>query len=59
MSNPNKVIKQGRGAHRLSSRIFEDQLEYIRNEAKKSKGVLTESDVLRELLDEAISNRKK
>lgn len=55
----NTVIKKKRGVHRLSSRIFGDQIQYIRSEAKRSKGVLNESDVLRELLDEAIINRKK
>lgn len=55
----NTVIKKGRGTHRLNSRIFEDQIVFIRAEAKKSKGTLSESDVLRELIDEAITNRKK
>lgn len=59
MSNPNTVIKQNRGVYRLSSRIFGDQIDYIKSEAKKSKGKLNESEVLRLLLDEAISNRKK
>lgn len=56
---PNTVIKQKRGVHRLNSRIFKDQNAYIQAEAKRSKGMLNESDVLRELLDEAITNRKK
>lgn len=55
----NTVIKQKRGVHRLSSRIFKDQIDFIRSEVKKSKGELNESDVLRLLLDEAIINRKK
>lgn len=54
----NTVIKQNRGVHRLSSRIFADQIVFIRVEVKKSKGTLNESDVLRQLLDEAIKNRK-
>ena len=53
------VIKQKRGVHRLNSRIFDDQIAFIRLEVKKSKGMLSESDVLRELLDEAITNRKE
>lgn len=42
---------------RLNTRVPIEQKAYIRNEAKKSKGVLTEGDVHRELLDEAINNR--
>lgn len=55
----NTVINKKRGVHRLNSRIFKDQIEFIRKVAEKSKGELNESDVLRELLDEAIKNRKQ
>ncbi len=54
----NTVLKQKRGVHRLNSRIFKDQIVFIRSEVKNSKGELTESEILRELLDEAITNRK-
>lgn len=44
---------------RVNTRIFAHQDEYIKSEAKRSKGELSEGDVTRALLDEAISNRKK
>lgn len=55
---PNSVIKQKRGVHRLNSRIFQDQIDFIKTEEKKSKGTLNESEILRQLLDEAIAARK-
>lgn len=44
---------------RVNTRIFPHQDEYIKKEAERSKGELTEGDVTRQLLDEAITNRKK
>ena len=43
---------------RLSARIRQDQIEFIKSEAKKSKGALGEGDVIRLLFDEAIAARK-
>lgn len=43
---------------RAAARIFQHQADFIKAEAKKSKGTLTEGDVHRQLLDEAINNRK-
>lgn len=45
--------------HRVNTRIFARQDNYIKAEAKKSKGKLSEGDVHRTLLNEAISNRSK
>lgn len=45
--------------YRLNTRIEHDQADYIKAEVKKSKGELTDGDVVRALLAEAISNRKK
>lgn len=44
--------------HRVNTRIFGHQDAYIKAEAKKSKGELSEGDVHRALLDEAITSRK-
>lgn len=45
--------------YRLNTRIPEEIDAYVKNEVKKSKGALTEADVYRALLEEAITNRKK
>jgi len=45
--------------HRFNTRIRGDQRTFIKNEVKKSKGKLTEGEVTRDLLDEAITNRKE
>ena len=45
--------------HRVNTRIFDHQDTFIKSESKKSKGEKSEGDVHRELLDEAIINRKK
>lgn len=44
--------------HRVNTRIFISQAAFIKNEVKKSKGEMSEGDVHRALLAEAISNRK-
>lgn len=44
--------------HRVNTRIFGHQDAFIKAEAKRSKGTLSEGDVHRELLEEAITNRK-
>jgi hypothetical protein len=44
--------------HRVNTRIFASQDAFIKAEAKKSKGQLSEGDVHRALLEEAITNRK-
>lgn len=44
--------------HRINTRIFVYQDEFIKNEVKKSKGTMSEGDVTRQLLDEAINARK-
>lgn len=55
-----KVPKAVRKAmYRLNTRIPEEIDAYVKNEVKKSKGALTEADVYRALLEEAITNRKK
>ncbi len=43
---------------RVNTRITPDQHAFIKNEVKKSKVFLTEGDVFRALLEEAITNRK-
>lgn len=55
MGSPNKK----KVMPRASARIFQHQADFIKAEAKKSKGEFTEADVHRQLLDEAITNRKK
>lgn len=55
-----KVPKAVRKAmYRLNTRIPFEIDAYVKNEVKKSKGELTEADVYRALLEEAITNRKK
>ncbi len=44
---------------RLNSRIFISQYDFIEKEVQKSKEKMTEGEVLRQLLDEAIASRKK
>lgn len=44
---------------RAAARIFQHQADFIKAEARKSKGTFTEGDIHRQLLDEAINNRKK
>jgi len=47
---------------RFNTRIREDQQEFLKSEVKKSKGVLSEGSLTRELLDlgiEAYKNKKK
>lgn len=47
---------------RFNTRIREDQQEFLKGEVKKSKGVLSEGSLTRELLDlgiEAYKNKKK
>jgi hypothetical protein len=44
---------------RATARIFQHQVDFIKGEAKKSKGALTEGEIHRQLLDEAIAGRKK
>lgn len=44
---------------RSNTRIFEHQMEFIKAEAHRSKGQYSEGDIHRQLLDEAITNRKK
>jgi len=44
---------------RAAARIFQHQADFIKAEAKKSKGKFTEGDIHRQLLDEAITRRKK
>lgn len=43
---------------RVNTRIWEHQDAFIKKEAEKSKGELSEGDVHRALLEEAITNRK-
>ena len=50
--------KKGEALVRVNTRIFERQDAFIKSEAKRSKGDLTEGDVTRQLLDEGISNHK-
>lgn len=45
--------------HRFNTRITDEQRKFIKQEVKKSKNALTEGEVTRALLDEAISNRNK
>ncbi len=45
--------------YRLNTRIPFEIDAYVKNEVKKSKGALTEADVYRALLEEAITNRKQ
>lgn len=55
-----KVPKAAREAmYRLNTRIPHAIDAYVKSEVKKSKGELTEADVYRSLLEEAITNRKK
>lgn len=56
---PIKKSKENKLMPRTFARIRPDQLAFIKAEAKKSKGEFSEADVQRQLLDEAISNRKK
>lgn len=42
---------------RVNTRITEEQDNFIKEEARVSSGRLTEGDVFRALLDEAINNR--
>lgn len=51
------TVKKKPSFVRLNTRVPLEQKAFIRNEAKKSKGKLTEGDVHRALLGEAISNR--
>jgi len=47
---------------RFNTRIREDQQEFLKSEVKKSKGVLSEGSLTRELLDlgiEVYKNKKK
>ena len=49
---------KGKGlSHRVNTRIFAHQDEFIKKEAKRSKGEKSEGDIHRELLDEAINSR--
>lgn len=43
---------------RTPALIFVRQAAFIKAEAKKSKGQFSDADVHRQLLDEAINNRK-
>lgn len=45
--------------HRVNTRLRDDQVSFVKSEVKKSKGTLTDGDVYRLLIDEAITNRKK
>lgn len=51
--------KTNKGLIRVNTRISEEQATYIKEQVKKSNGTLTEGEVTRQLLDEAINNRKK
>lgn len=44
---------------RFNTRIFDYQRDFIKSEVKKSKGKVSEGDVLRTALDEYITKRKK
>jgi len=56
--NQSATQKKPTQMHRVNTRIFAHQDEFIKNEVKKSKGALTEGEVTRQLLDEAIISRK-
>ncbi len=43
---------------RVNTKLFHHQVAYIKNLAEKSNGELTEGDVQRQLLEEAITARK-
>lgn len=58
MSVSTSLTKKEPMRRMVNTRIFEHQSRYIKAEAKRSKGKLTESDVFRILLDEAITSRK-
>ncbi len=57
-TNP-KAKAESRLMPRTFDRIRQDQLDFIKSEAKASKGELSEAEVHRQLLDEAITKRKK
>lgn len=44
---------------RTFARIRQDQVDFIKAESKRSKGEFSEAEVHRQLLDEAITNRKQ
>lgn len=44
---------------RLSTRVFPHQNEYVKKEAKRLKGKVSEGEIWRSLLDEAINSRKE
>lgn len=44
---------------RLNTRVFPHQDEYVKKEVKRSKGKVSEGEVYRTLIDEAIIIRKK
>lgn len=44
---------------RAAARIFQHQADFIKAEARKSRGEFTEGVVHRQLLDEAIISRKE
>ncbi len=52
------ATEEKRSLKPVNTRIAVDQDAFIKSEVKKSKGVLTEGEVHRALLDEAITNRK-
>ncbi len=56
MSASTKVKKET--LKRVNTRIHESQDAFIKSEVKRSKGELTEGDVHRALLDEAITMRE-
>jgi hypothetical protein len=44
---------------RLHTRVFPHQEAYVKAEVKKSRKKISEGEVYRALIDEAINNRKK
>lgn len=43
---------------RLNTRVFPHQEEYVKTEARKSRGKISEGEIYRELLDLGIKVRK-
>lgn len=55
---PSNQNKKNELLVRVNTRIFKYQDAFIKAEAKNSKGTFTEGEITRQLLDEAINNRK-
>ena len=59
MASKTKAADKKKAMPRASARIFQHQADFIKAEARKSKGEFTEGDVHRQLLEEAIISRKE